>query len=313
MGKKIPKKVVEISKVKKPKVDYSVQKSFSYSQLSTYHTCPHRWYLDKVEKHQVYEPSIHTVFGTALHETIQKWLDVLYTKTVKEAQEMDLDGLLLDRMRKTYKKERYKFDHINFSNPKQLQEFYLQGKEIMDFLVKKRSDYFFKKKVYLAGIETPITYEVKPNVFFIGYIDLVFYDETLDEYTLIDIKTSTRGWNDFQKKDETKQLQLVLYKYYFSKIFDIPLDKINVQFFICKREVPEVSDWVVKRVQIFEPASGRVKIGKAKKIVDEFVENVFDDNGEYVVKDYKKNPSEWNCKFCNYVNNLNLCQEGING
>lgn len=312
MGKKVPKKVSEIKQTKKPKIDYNTQKSFSYSQLSTYLTCPHRWYLDKIEKHQVYEPSIHTVFGTALHETIQKWLDILYTKTIKEAQELDLEGLLLVRMKKTYKKERYRFNHTDFSNSNQLQEFFNQGKQILEFLVKKRSYYFYKKKVYLAGIETPLKYEVKPGVFFIGYIDLVFYDETLGEYTLIDIKTSTRGWNDYQKKDELKQYQLILYKYYFSKIFDIPLDKINIQFFICKREVPEFSEWTVKRVQIFEPASGKVKMGKAVRAVNEFVENVFDENGEYIKKEYTKNASEWNCRFCNYSTQPTLCDEGVN-
>lgn len=312
MGKKIPKKVLEIKSTKKPKIDYKTQKSFSYSQLSTYLTCPHRWFLDKVERHQVYEPSIHTVFGTALHETIQKWLDVLYSGTIKQATEMDLDGLLLERMRKTYKKERYRFNHTDFSNSQQLQEFYDQGRKIMNYLVKKRSNYFFKKKVYLAGIETPLTVEVKPNVFFVGYIDLVFYDEQADEYTLIDIKTSTSGWDKFQKKDETKQYQLILYKYYFSQVFEIPLEKINIQYFICKRKIPEESDWPTKRVQIVEPASGKIKIKKAVEAVNKFVEEVFDEDGEYIRKNYQKNPSEWNCKFCNYVNQLNLCPEGIN-
>ena len=312
MGKKLPKKVLEIKATKKTKIDYSTQKSFSYSQLSSYLVCPHRWYLDKVEGHQVYEPSIHTVFGTALHETIQKWLDVLYTDTVKKANEMDLDGLLLDRMRKIYKKERYRFNYTDFSSSKQLQEFYNQGKEIMRYLVKKRSFYFYKKKVYLAGVETPLVEEVRPNVFFVGYIDLVFYDETLDEYTLIDIKTSTSGWNKFQKQDELKQYQLILYKYYFSKIFEIPLDKINIQYFICKRKVPEESDWPVKRVQIFEPASGKVKMNRALRAVNDFIENVFDENGEYLQKKYQKNPSEWNCRFCSYVNQTNLCTEGVN-
>ncbi len=42
------------------------------------------------------------------------------------------------------------------------------------------------------------------------------------------IKTSTRGWGDKEKKDETKQFQLVLYKKYYSQQFNIPEDNIDV-------------------------------------------------------------------------------------
>ena len=33
-------------------------------------------------------------FGTAMHETIQTWLDTIYNGKVKDANAMDLDALL---------------------------------------------------------------------------------------------------------------------------------------------------------------------------------------------------------------------------
>ena len=33
-----------------------------------------------------------------------------------------------------------------------------------------------------------------PNVLFIGYLDIVMYNETLNKFKIIDIKTSTKGW-----------------------------------------------------------------------------------------------------------------------
>lgn len=311
MGKKIPKKVKEILNTKKKKIDYTKHKSFSYSQLSTFLTCPHRWYLDKVEKLQEYDPSIHTVFGTAMHETIQQWLDTMYSSTVKKAQEMDLDTLLLERMKKNYKKERYRIGYKDFSTSKEMQEFYEQGIQILTFLKKKRSDYFYKKKIYLAGIEVPLVREVRPGIFFTGFIDLVFYDQALDTYTLIDIKTSTKGWNKYQKRDQIKQSQLILYKHFFSKEYNIPPKKIDIQFFIVKRIVPEHTDWPVKRVQLFEPASGKIKTGKVVNQMNNFLDQAFTDDGEYVKSGYKKNPSKNNCRFCPYLEQLSLCDSGI--
>ena len=45
----------------------------------------------------------------------------------------------------------------------------------------------------------------------------------------MDIKTSTKGWDDKTKKDETKQLQLVLYKKYYSQQFGVPEDDIEIE------------------------------------------------------------------------------------
>ena len=61
-----------------------------------------------------------------------------------------------------------------------------------------------------------------------------FLKET-ETFKIIDIKTSTNGWNDYAKKDENKQFQLLLYKQYFSEQYGIPLDKIEIEFFILKR------------------------------------------------------------------------------
>jgi RecB family exonuclease len=43
-----------------------------------------------------------------------------------------------------------------------------------------------------------------------GYLDVVLYHEPSNTFKIIDIKTSTKGWNKYTKKDESKQFQLVL-------------------------------------------------------------------------------------------------------
>ena len=80
-----------------------------------------------------------------------------------------------------------------------------------------------------SSLGKPQTAGVGCNTCIKGFIDLVFYDERVDEWTIVDIKTSTKGWNKWAKADDKKKAQLLLYKEFFSKQFNIPLDKIKVE------------------------------------------------------------------------------------
>ena len=50
-----------------------------------YRKCPHQWATQYKEGHKRYSPSIHLVFGTAMHEAIQHYLDVMYDKSASAA------------------------------------------------------------------------------------------------------------------------------------------------------------------------------------------------------------------------------------
>lgn len=298
MAKKLPKEVSLIREYKVEKYDTKENKNISYSQYSVYSTCAHQWYLSYPKKLAPYSPSIHTVFGTALHETIQQWLEVIYNESVKASNELDLSALLLDRMRKTYKKERYNNGHKDFATPEDLQSFYQDGLDILEHLKKKRGAYFGTKSTYLVGVEVPIIQKLKERLYFKGYIDVVFYNQTLGRYLILDIKTSTRGWTEYDKKNETKISQLILYKQFFARQFNVDIEKIDVEYFIVRRKIYEGGDFVPKRVQSFSPAAGKIKVGKVAASLSAFVEDAFADEGGYVEKEYPKNPSKSNCNFC---------------
>lgn len=313
MPKKLPKMVKEVweSKLKqKP----SQNKHISYSQLSSFANCQRQWYLQYVKKLAPYQPSIHATFGTAMHETIQTWLTTLYHEKVKTANEMDLNALLYENMVKAFKATKAMNSHQNFTTLEEMNMFYLDGKHILNFLKKKRGGYFTTKGVYLAGVETLLYQELRPGVKFKGFIDLVFYDEVLDKWTIVDIKTSTSGWNDFAKKDDNKIAQILLYKEFFSKQFDIPIDKIDVEYFILKRKVPVEADFAVmqRRVQEFRPPSGKIKRGQAVSLMNNFVETAIDENGEYIDKEYPTSPSKWGCNFCAFKE-MKICPDAVLG
>ena len=311
MSKKIPSQVKLLQEYKIPSIDYSSQRSISYSQTLIYNTCPHQWALSYGKKLLRYRPSIHTVFGTALHETVQEWLQVMYNTTVKQANEMDLSRLLEVNLQKVYKEEKERLGE-HFSTAEELHSFWTDGVEILDYLKKKRSMYFSTQKVYLVGVEIPLMYPVTENIFFKGFVDIVFYDEAADRYLVVDIKTSTSGWNEAAKKDEKKTAQLLLYKEFIAKQFGIDVEKIDIQYFIVKRKVPANPDFasMARRVQEFVPPSGKIKRGQVLSSLNKFLTDCFDQNGKFIDKEYEKKPSTSACKFCDYKN-TEYCSAGI--
>ena len=304
MPKKVPPKVKQVLEAKGRRLKED-EKNISFSQFYMYSQCPHKWYLTYVRNLSPYQPSIYTTFGTALHETIQEWLEVMYTRTAREAEEIDLHALLRERMIKTYKKEKYKNGHEHFSNDTEMNSFLEDGIQILDYLKKKRNVYFPIKGTYLAGIEVPILYPIQENLFFKGFIDLVFYNKNTDRFRIVDIKTSTSGWNDYAKKDTDKVSQVLLYKEYFAKQFNTDVEKIDVEYFIVKRKVPADPEFPAmgRRIQEFKPTAGKINRGRALKKIGEFVKEGFDSSGQFIDKAYQKKPSKSNCRFCVFKDN----------
>ena len=68
---KTPAIVKEIQQTPKREVNYAFQKNISYSQYSMWKKCPKQWALQYRDGHKKYTPSVHTVFGKALHEALK--------------------------------------------------------------------------------------------------------------------------------------------------------------------------------------------------------------------------------------------------
>lgn len=287
-------------------------KHISYSQLSSFASCQKQWYLTYVKKLAPYQASIHAVFGTAFHETLQTYLEVLYHDKVKTANEMDLDKLLYDNMIKAYKATRAQNGHENFSTPEELNLFWIDGKHILKFIKSKRRAYFGTKGVHLAGVETLLYQELRPGVMFKGFVDLIFYDDRVDMWKIVDIKTSTSGWNAYAKKDDKRISQILLYKKFFSEQFNIPIEKIEVEYFIVKRRVPVEAEFasMQRRVQEFRPTAGTRKVKQAVNLMEHFVENAVDTNGEYIDKEYPTTPSKSSCMFCVFKK-MRICPDAV--
>jgi len=284
----------------------------SYSQYTQYANCPRQWKLNYVDKLSVYTQSIHTLFGSAFHETLQSYLTIMYEESAVAANKEDWHEILKKMMAKEYRKACAMGQDPKFTNAAEMGEFYEHGILILDYVLSKRGEYFQKKNHELIGVEVPllVPMSVNQNVKFRGYIDLIIKDTRDNTYKIIDIKTSTMGWNKYQKADSTKTAQLVLYKSYYAKQFNVPLDNIRVEYFIVKRKLYENMDFPQKRVQIFNPAAGKPTMNKINSSVDEFVRSAFNVDGSHNTdRDYiaVKGKNNKNCKYCDFKTRPDLC------
>jgi hypothetical protein len=278
-----------------------------------YERCPLNWKLAYIDGLAPFTSSIETVFGTAFHETLQHYLTIMYTDSVKRADGIDLSALLMDNIKKEYTKCVADKDGEHFSNPLQLAEYHQDGVAILDWFKKRRGQYFSSRDYELLGIEmelcTPASTK-NSSVYWFGFMDLVIRHKPTNTIDIIDIKTSRMGWNKYQKADSLKSAQLVTYKNYFSEQYGVPKENINVEFFIVKRKLLENSMFPQKRIQQHRPASGTVTQRKVQKRIDTFIEECFDaDGNKNVDRKYLALAGKGakNCKWCVFKTDYDNC------
>ncbi len=290
----------------------SVPRRISYSQWSMYERCPLSWKLAYIAGLAPFQASIDTCFGTAFHETMQYYIEVMYTDSVKRADALDLRNILTNKLREEYQRNVTETGS-HFSNQLQLAEYLEDGVAILEWFKKRRKQYFSTKDYELVGIEIELCTPASPNnpsVYLFGFIDLVIRHIPTNTIYVYDIKTSRAGWNKYQKSDALKAAQLVLYKNKFSEQFGVPKENIVVEFFIVKRKMIEESMFPQKRIQMFKPSSGTVTQRKVQKQIDAFVEHCFDSEGNKLAdKQYMaiSGKGDKNCKYCPFKTDYTNC------
>ena len=272
------------------------KKSISYSQFALWEQCPYSWKLTYVDKAIPFTDNIHTMFGTAMHEVLQEYLKVMYSQSIVEADKLLLNEELEDRMKKIFMEIRQKNGGEEFCTKNDMVEFYNDGLKIIDFFKKKRNQYFSKRGYELVGIETSLNYDLPNNLKFRGFIDLIIKDTVRNRIKIIDIKTSTWGWNKYQKANKNKTDQLLLYKQFYSKQHDVPMDRIDVEYFIVKRKLYENTDFPQKRIQTFTPANGKPSINKVLRRLEAFMTECYDEDGNIKDNGYEKCNPKAKCK-----------------
>jgi len=285
----------------------------SYSQYTMWANCGHAWKLKYIDGHKIDDTSINTVFGTAIHEVVQDWLDTLYNKSETVAKTVYLHDVFKDKLLALFKENTTTDamgEKVFLSDKKTLMEFYEQGCQILTYVQQNYKKIFPTSNVKLFGIEYELNAEVRPNVQYIGYIDIVTYNELTGKYVLYDLKTSRAGWDQKTKSDPNKVGQLLLYKTFFAQQENVDFDDISVEFIILKRTIFENSPYPIPRVSKFEPPNKTPSLNKNWERFQRFINEAFDDEGNYV-NEQTANPSKENCRWCNFRNRKDLCSVGV--
>lgn len=303
-------RVIPFNNIENP-ADYS-KSNISYSQFTMYENCPLQWKLQYIDKIKDKSPNINFIFGTSVHTTIQDWLTVLYSKRIKDADNMNLT----EEFKKNYfheiEKVKESWGSIGDIDRETLEEYFIDGVNIVEWVKKKRSAYFQPTKEALLGNEIPIYTQVldsHPTVFFLGFIDFALYNKTTKRVKVNDIKTSKSGWQDYLKKDKTKTAQVVLYKKFFADFLEVDIQAVDVEYFIVKRKENPYNMFAQKKVQIFSPASGTVTVNKTMKRLQAFIVDNFSTDGKYLKHERKatKGIRGNSCRFCMFKEDFKRC------
>jgi hypothetical protein len=285
----------------------------SYSQFTMWANCNHAWKLRYVDGHKFDDNSIHTIFGTCMHEVIQDWLDTLYNKSETIAKTIYLNDTFKDRLLELFKENivvNENGEKTFLADKKTLMEFYEQGCQILSYIQQNHRKLFPTANTKLFAIEYPLEMEVHPNVTYIGYIDIVTHNELTGKYVLYDLKTTRSGWTQQQKSDPLKVGQLLLYKRFFAPQLMLDEKDISVEFVMLKRTIAENTQFVIPRVSKFEPSNGTPSLNKIWAKFEQFIATCFDDTGNYITEQ-KASPSKEACRWCVYRDKKHLCSYGV--
>jgi hypothetical protein len=274
----------------------------SFSQYSMWSTCAQQYKLAYIDGLSQSTSNIHSVFGTAMHETLQEYLKICLRISKSQADKsIDLKYFLKERMRQLYIKESNNGE-VDICTKEELIEFLEDGNILLDWFQKSKNfnKFFSLKHDELVAIEQPINTKISDNVNFLGFIDLIVKDTYTNRIKIMDFKTSTRGWSKYQKKDPVKNAQILLYKKFYAELIGISEDMIDVEFIILKRKVEIKEDIPTHRISRHVPANGKPSVNKAWSGFKEFVDSVFDTDGNYRNDiTYSKKPSKL-CDWCEF-------------
>ena len=267
----------------------------SYSELHDWIECNWRHKVKYIDKISYDSESIHTLYGQMIHAGVESYVSVAERipidadKFVKQWHE-ELIPTFIDRM-KVAGNQKAIDDYT-----KSKEEFDNSIKPILEFLPVWLDKTFPDWTIYGAEIKLYENVGEREDRFFKGFIDCVIKvpkkkNKEEFEYYLLDWKSTSWGWAFEKKTNFNKQLQLILYKHFFSKKNNIPLKDIKCGFVLLKRK-PSKGDIT----QCCEYVN--VSVGpKTETRALEYIDRMF---GHLKKGLFPKNRNS--CKYCMYKN-----------
>ena len=211
-------------------------KHISYSEWKNWHICPHYHKLTYIDKVTQFEGNIFTAFGKAIHTVCEFTL----TSPEKYRKPGAIEALVKEQFLKELNalpKDAQQDAKANFK----LKEWLVSGLEIVPDLYRCLVEKFGKLgedwEVLKAEeqLYVPITEFTEAEKKFKGFIDLVVYSKKDEKIHLIDWKTCSWGWRREKKSDTILAYQLVFYKHFYARKYEVEPKDVDCHFVLLKR------------------------------------------------------------------------------
>ena len=285
---------MKVSTMSENKLNKKIKNYVSFSEIKQWKDCGWRHKLLYIDKLGTFEDSPHLHYGTIVHNAIENLLKdgTIDLNVVKEKIEKTWDDsgfdsddfIILQENKATL--QGWKYKHNSLKNWVDWSNACLERLPL--FLEENFPGYS------LFNAEEQLFEDIEfNNKKFKGFIDCILKVPTSkgDKYWIIDWKTSSgRGWTKSKQQDISFTSQLVLYKYFWSKKHNIPLNKINCGFVLLKKlKKPE------KTCQLIKVSTGPKTMERSLKLMRSMLKTVAQQR-------YLKNKNS--CMFCEFYNTI---------
>ena len=240
----------------------------SFSEIKMWKECAYKHKLTHVDKIDVFEPSPFLDFGTAVHEGCESLI---------EKKSPDRDKLILD-IRSAWAK--HGFDDPDWVAKQPGWYKYAPVNDWVDWANNMWDDIPRFLDQEFPGWETVKAEEELYediegfDIKFKGFIDAIIKVPNKKGdgwiYWILDWKTANAyGWKRQKKQDILMTAQLILYKHFWSRKHDIPLNDIRCGFILLKRGGKPGNMCDIVKVSV-----GPKSLDKGLKIMRSMIKNV---------------------------------------
>jgi len=260
----------------------------SYSEVSTWNSCPWRHKLSYIDKISEFVPSPYLDYGTIVHDAAEQFLngspidiDAVHQKIREAWAQRNFDSAkFITAQTARSASQGWKYKHVPLAGWLESAKNSLE--QLPDFLDEK----FPGWKPVAAEHVLYETVEGNETGKFKGFIDCVI-ELPNGKHVVIDWKTAgPRGWRSDKKRDFLTQAQIVLYKHYWMQVTGKPSNQVKTAFVLLKRESKPG-----KSMGIVEVSSGPKAMQKANKLVTGMLKGM---KSGMVLK------NRLACKFCEF-------------
>lgn len=226
----------------------------SFSEMGLWDLCQYRWMRDYLEGRRIKNYGVHMDFGTCIHGTIEKVKRRKITEVVEPLSFFELS------FRKLYDENKLKYGERDLKSPI---EFFIEaGKNILNRLNEceelASAEVVWNEYPLLEPIERTDGVQIK----FKGFIDMVIKTKDKRGNTILyvcDFKTCSWGWGPDKRQDLNLHAQLMLYKHFLCKKFNLDPKLVRVAFVLLKKRPPKNGP----PVEWFPVSAGPISVDRA--------------------------------------------------